>query len=144
MSLKEQTLSKNDSKLEKSKISICDLFQNNASEILQKMEYQVPIYLQGYSDLFTKYLHSFNTLFGTCRMSEKQFFDKFGVNHLIMQETVDYWNFLKNISLIQIDLSSKFIEDYIEFRVSTIDSFDKSVTSLLDYYTKTLAEFNKK
>ena len=98
MSLKEQSLSKNDSKLEKTKISICDLFQNNTSEILQKMEYQVPVYLQGYSDLFTKYLHSFNTLFGTCRMSEKQFFDKLGVDHFVLQEIVDYWNFLKNLS----------------------------------------------
>ncbi|EGG42421.1 Hypothetical protein Nlim_0602 [Candidatus Nitrosarchaeum limnium SFB1] len=144
MSLKEQSLSKNDSKLEKTKISICDLFQNNTSEILQKMEYQVPIYLQGYSDLFTKYLHSFNTLFGTCRMSEKQFFDKLGVDHFVLQEIADYWNFLKNLSLIQIELNSKFVEDYIEFRVSTIDSFDKSLTSILDYYTKTLSEFNKK
>lgn len=144
MSLKEQSLSINDSKLEKTKISICDLFQTTNSEILQKMEYQVPIYLQGYSDLFTKYLHSFNTLFGTCRMSEKQFFDKLGVDHFVLQEIVDYWNFLKNISLIQIELNSKFVEDYIEFRVSTIESFDKSLTSILDYYTKTLSEFNKK
>ncbi|EPA05257.1 hypothetical protein [Candidatus Nitrosarchaeum limnium] len=144
MSLKEQSLSKNDSKLEKTKISICDLFQNNTSEILQKMEYQVPVYLQGYSDLFTKYLHSFNTLFGTCRMSEKQFFDKLGVDHFVLQEIVDYWNFLKNLSLIQIELNSKFVEDYIEFRVSTIESFDKSLTSIFDYYTKTLSEFNKK
>jgi len=144
MSLKEQSLSKNDSKLEKTKISICDLFQNNTSEILQKMEYQIPIYLQGYSDLFTKYLHSFNTLFGTCRMSEKQFFDKLGVDHFVLQEIADYWNFLKNLSLIQIELNSKFVEDYIEFRVSTIESFDKSLTSILDYYTKTLSEFNKK
>ena len=144
MSLKEQSLSKNDSKLEKTKTSICDLFQNNTSEILQKMEYQIPIYLQGYSDLFTKYLHSFNTLFGTCRMSEKQFFDKLGVDHFVLQEIADYWNFLKNLSLIQIELNSKFVEDYIEFRVSTIESFDKSLTSILDYYTKTLSEFNKK
>ena len=67
---KESTSSK------KSQISICDLMKNNTSEILQKMEYQVPTYLQGYTDLFTKYLHSLNTLFGTCYISEKQFFDK--------------------------------------------------------------------
>ena len=86
MSTKEQTALKNDTKIEKtSKISICDLSQNNVSEILQKMEYQVPIYLQGYSDLFAKYLHSFNTVFGTCRISEKQFFDC--KRHLLQQET---------------------------------------------------------
>jgi len=91
MSVKEQSVLKNDSKIEQpTKISICDLSQNNVSEILQKMEYQVPLYLQGYSDLFTKYLHSFNTIFGTCRISEKQFFDKLGINHTLIQEIVDY------------------------------------------------------
>ncbi len=145
MSTKEQTALKNITSNEKPlKISVCDLSQNNASEILQKMEYQVPIYLQGYSDLFTKYLHSFNTVFGTCRISEKQFFDKLGIDHTVMQEIADYWNFVKNLTLIQIELNSKFVEDYIEFRVSTIESIDKSITSMLDYYSKTLSEFNKK
>ena len=135
----------NDTRIGKTtKISICDLTQNNTSEILQKMEYQVPIYLQVYSDLFTKYLHSFNTVFGTCRISEKQFFDKLGIDHTVMEEIAEYWNFIKNLTLIQIELNSKFVEDYIEFRMSTIESFDKSMTSALSYYTKSLSEFDKK
>ena len=135
----------NDTRIGKTtKISICDLTQNNTSEILQKMEYQVPIYLQVYSDLFTKYLHSFNTVFVTCRISEKQFFDKLGIDHTVMEEIAEYWNFIKNLTLIQIELNSKFVEDYIEFRMSTIESFDKSMTSALNYYTKSLSEFNKK
>ena len=135
----------NDTRIGKTtKISICDLTQNNTSEILQKMEYQVPIYLQVYSDLFTKYLHSLNTVFGTCRISEKQFFDKLGIDHTVMEEIAEYWNFIKNLTLIQIELNSKFVEDYIEFRMSTIESFDKSMTSALNYYTKSLSEFNKK
>ena len=112
----------NDTRIGKTtKISICDLTQNNTSEILQKMEYQVPIYLQVYSDLFTKYLHSFNTVFGTCRISEKQFFDKLGIDHTVMEEIAEYWNFIKNLTLIQIELNSKFVEDYIEFKISTIE-----------------------
>ncbi|MGI0056876.1 MAG: hypothetical protein ACREAK_05825 [Nitrosarchaeum sp.] len=135
----------NDTRIGKTtKISICDLTQNNTSEILQKMEYQVPIYLQVYSDLFTKYLHSFNTVFGVCRISEKQFFDKLGIDHTVMEEIAEYWNFIKNLTLIQIELNSKFVEDYIEFKMSTIESFDKSMTSALNYYTKSLSEFNKK
>jgi len=128
----------------KPKISICDLTKNNTSEILQKMEYQVPIYLQGYTDLFTKYLHSFNTAFGTCRISEKEFFNKLGINHQILEETAEYWNFAKNLTLIQIETSSKFIQDYIDFRISTIESIDKFMTSSLEYYSKALSVFNKK
>jgi len=129
---------------EKSKISICDLTKNNTSEILQKMEYQIPVYLQGYTDLFTKYLHSFNTSFGACRISEKQFFDKLGIDHKVMDEIEEYWNFVKNLTLIQIETCSKFVQDYIDFRISTIDSLDKSITSALEYYSKSLSKFNQK
>jgi hypothetical protein len=140
-----QIVTKNEPKIEqKSKISICDLTKNNTSEILQKMEYQIPVYLQGYTDLFTKYLHSFNTAFGTCRISEKQFFDKLGINHQVMEEMVEYWNFAKNLTIIQIETYSKFVQDYIDFRISTIDSLDKSMTSAFEYYSKALSEFNKK
>ena len=128
----------------KSKISICDLTKNNASEILQKMEYQLPIYLQGYTDLFSKYLHSFNTAFATCRISEKQFFDKLGIDHHVMEEIEEYWNFAKNLTMIQIETCSKFVRDYVDFRISTIDSLDKSVTSALEYYSKSLSKFDKK
>jgi len=129
---------------EKSKISICDLTKNNTSEILQKMEYQIPVYLQGYTDLFTKYLHSFNTSFGACRILEKQFFDKLGIDHQVMDEIEEYWNFVKNLTLIQIETCSKFVQDYIDFRISTIDSLDKSITSALEYYSKSLSKFNQK
>jgi len=94
--------------------------------------------------LFTKYLHSYNTAFGICRISEKQFFDKLGINHTVLQETANYWNLVKNLTLIQIETYSKFIQDYVDFRVSTIDSIDKSMTSALDYYSKAISPFIRK
>lgn len=38
-------------------ISICDVMKNNTSEIIQKLESQIPTYAQLSSDLYTKYLH---------------------------------------------------------------------------------------
>lgn len=125
-------------------ISVCDLMKNNTSEILQKMEFQVPKYLQGYSDLYTKYLHSLNTLYGTCYISEKQFFDKMGIDDSVLEPINEYWKLIKNLALVQIETRSKFIEDYVQFRIAAIESFDKSMASALDYYAKALAEFNKK
>lgn len=145
MSTKVQTVTKTKQQNEEiQKISVCDLMKNNASEILQKMEYQIPIYLQGYADLFTKYIHSFNAYFGTCRVSEKQFFDSVGIDHTIMEEFQEYWNFVKNLNIVQIETFSKFIQDYIEFRISTIESVDKFTDSVSDYYSKTLSELTKK
>jgi hypothetical protein len=125
-------------------ISVCDLMKNNSSEILQKMEYQIPKYLQGYSDLYTKYFHSLNTLYGTCYISEKQFFDKMGIDHKVLEPIDEYWKFLKNIALVQIETRSKFVEDYIQFRIAAIETFDKYMESALDYYAKALSEFNNK
>ena len=122
--------------------SICDLMKTNTSEVLQKIELQTPIILQGYTDLFTKYLHSFDLMFGTCRLSEKQFFDKFGMNHSVMEETALYWNLMKNIAVLQIDSYSKFLQDYFDFRVSTMESFDKSIDAIFAYYSQALSKFN--
>ena len=124
--------------------SICDLMKTNTSEVLQKIELQTPIILQGYTDLFTKYLHSFDLMFGTCRLSEKQFFDKFGISHSIMEETALYWNLMKNIAVLQIESYSKFLQDYYDFRVSTMDSFDKSIHAFFEYYSQALTKFNTK
>jgi len=128
--------------IKKSQVSICDLMKNNSSEILQKMEYQIPTYLQGYTDLFTKYLHSLNTLYGTCYISEKQFFDKLGFDHNVLKPIDEYWKFIKNLTLVQIEVSSKFFEDYIQFRISSVELFDKSMESTLEYYAQALSEFN--
>lgn len=143
MSTKELSLVKKETSKE-SKTSICDLVKSNTGEIIQKIEYQVPIYLQGYSDLFTKYLHSYNTTFGACRIAEKQIYDKLGIDHNLVEEAANYLDFIKNLTLVQIEMYSKFVEDYIEFRVSTIESFEKSIRAILDYYSKSLSEFNKK
>ena len=141
MSTKEQS-TKNEEKLDTN--SICDLMKTNNSEILQKIEFQTPIILQGYTDLFTKYLHSFDLIFGTCRISEKQFFDKFGINHSVMEETALYWNLIKNTTILQIESYSKFLQDYFDFRISTMESFDKSINAFLEYYVQALSKFNTK
>ena len=124
--------------------SICDLMKTNTSEILQKIELQTPIILQGYTDLFTKSLHSFDLMFGTCRLSEKQFFDKFGINHSVMEETASYWNLMKNLTVLQIESYSKFLQDYFDFRVSTMESLDKSINAFFEFYSHALSNFDTK
>jgi hypothetical protein len=140
----QQVTLKKKASAQKNSISICDLMKNNTAEILQKMEYQVPTYLQDYSDLFIRYLHSWNTLFGTCYISEKQFFDKLGYDHTALEPLDEYWKFIKNLFLAQIESNSKFVNDYVQFRISAIDLFDRSAASALDYYSKLLSEFNYK
>jgi hypothetical protein len=67
-----------------------------------------------------------------------------GFDHKVLQPIDEYWKFIKNLVLIQIEASSKFVEDYIQFRLATIESFEKSTASALEYYSKLLSEFNYK
>ena len=48
------------------KISICDIMKSGTSQVIQKLESQIPLKLQQYSDLYTAYLHTIDDLYGTC------------------------------------------------------------------------------
>ena len=57
-------------------VSVCDIMKGNTSEIIKKMESQIPTYFQMHSDVYTEFLHTMDDLFGTCFIAEKEFFDK--------------------------------------------------------------------
>ena len=44
--------------------------------MIKETEAKMPIFFQSYSDLYTKYLHLLDDIFGTCYIAEKEFFDK--------------------------------------------------------------------
>jgi len=134
------TLSKNTS--DESEISICDIMKNRTSEIVKKIECQLPLSVQQYSDLYTAYLHSIDDMFGTCYISQKEFFDKLGIS----QETLrNFDKYLESISKSYqdwIDLSSKYGENYVQTRLSMIKSSDQFIHMAMNSYAKMLAKFN--
>jgi len=67
-------------KIDESKISVCDVMKNNTSKSIKKLESQIPTLVQQYSDLYSAYLHSFDDIFGTCYIAEKEFFNKLGID----------------------------------------------------------------
>ena len=69
-----------DSLKENETTSICDVMKDNTSEIIQKLELQIPTFMQLYSDLYTKYLHMLDDLYSSCYLSEKEFLDKLGMD----------------------------------------------------------------
>jgi len=132
---------------EKDTVSICDVMKNNTTEIVQKIESKFPIYAQLYTDLYTKYLHSINDLFSTCYLSEKEFFDKLGMNKPAIQALDAYWKSITNMAMSQIDMSTNFAQMYVQFRLTTIDSYDKVAHMMMDNYARAwnyLNSYNKK
>lgn len=125
-----------------STISICDVMKNNTSEIIQKIESKFPTYAQLYTDLYTKYLHTIDDLYSTCYLSEKEFFDKLGMDKTAIQDFDAYWKSITNMATSQIDMLANFTKMYIQSRLATIDSYDKIAHIMMDSYARAWSQFN--
>ena len=122
-------------------ISICGIMKNNTSDIIQKLELESPILFQNYSELYSKYLHSIQDLFGVCNLAEKQYFDKMQVDQKFLKIFDDNWKFMTKIAESQIGLSADFLKSYVQFRLSIIDSWDQYAHAAMNTYAKILSRF---
>lgn len=61
-------------------LSVCDILKEDTSEVMQKIESKMPSVLQSYSDMYSKYLHTLDDVFGTCYIAEKEYFDKLNMD----------------------------------------------------------------
>ncbi len=117
-------------------ISVCDIMKENTSEVIKKMEYQIPTFVQLYSDLYTEYLHSMEDLFGTCYIAEKQFYDKMGIDQKTLRSLDSYWKAITKTLVSQIEMSTNFQKAYVQTRIAGIKAFDEYMHLLMDYYAK--------
>lgn len=127
----------------KGKISVCDVMKEDTSKIIQKLESQIPLNLQQYSDLYSAYLHTLEDTFGTCYISEKEFFDKLNIDQGILAAYQKYSNILTDTFLDQIELFSKIKEQNIQAQKSNLEIYDKFMHSMMDSYAKFLSQYNK-
>lgn len=125
-------------------ISICDVFKDNTTAVIEKLESQVPVYLQMYSDLYMEYLRSMDNIFGTCYVSQKEFFDKLGIDQNLLRTYNDYWKTIVDAGNVQIDMFMNFQKMYVKTRIETIKYFNQNAQLMLDNYAKMLSQFNKK
>jgi len=125
------------------KVSVCDIMKNNTSKVIKKIESQAPLLTQKYSDLYVTYLHTIDDIFGTCYISEKEFFDKLNLDQGILKEVEKFSTALTALYLDQIEFSSKYLEAYIQIRVSALKTFDNFMHVMMNSYAKTLSQFNK-
>ncbi|CAE6500936.1 hypothetical protein [Candidatus Nitrosotenuis uzonensis] len=129
---------------ETSPISVCDVFKDNTTAVIEKLESQVPIYLQLYSDLYTEYLHSVDKIFGTCYISQKEFFDKIGIDQGVLRAYSDFWSTVIDTYNTQIDMFMTTQKTYVKTRIEAIKYFNQNAQLMMDNYAKMLSQFNKK
>jgi len=124
------------------KISVCDVMKSKTSSVIRKMESQIPSYVQEYSDLYAEYLHTVDDLFGTCYLSEKEFFDKLNIDQKTLKAFDNLSGFWEKIATSQIETSTNFMRAYVQMRISAIKSYDKYVHTMMDSYAKMLSQYN--
>ena len=124
------------------KISVCDVMKSKTSSVIRKMESQIPSYVQEYSDLYAEYLHTIDDLFGTCYLSEKEFFDKLNIDQKTLKAFDNLSGFWEKIATSQIEKSTNFMRANNQMRISTIKSYDKYVHTMMDSYAKMLSQYN--
>jgi hypothetical protein len=123
-------------------VLFCDMMKSNTSTLVKKVESQIPTYAQLYSDVYTEYLHMIDDLFGTCYIAEKEFFEKFDIDPAMMKNFSSYMNSLTHVYSSQIDLSTNFLRNYSEMRITMIKSYDSYMHTMMDVYAKTLSQIN--
>ncbi len=127
---------------EQDKISVCDVMKSKTSSVIRKMESQIPSYVQEYADLYAEYLHTIDDLFGTCYISEKEFFDKLNIDQKTLKEFDNLWSFWEKIATSQIEVSTNIMRANVQMRVSAIKSYNKYAHTMLDFYSMMLSQYN--
>ncbi len=125
------------------KISVCDIMKTNTSKVIQKFESKIPSQFQQYSDLYTAYLHTIDDVFGTCYISEKEFFDKLNIDQGVLRSIQDFSKAVTETYLDQIDLYAKYRQEFIQMQTSSLKMYDNFMHAMMDSYAKTLSQFNK-
>lgn len=113
------------------------------SEVFGKMESQIPLLFQNYSNLYTRYLHMLDYVFETCYVAEKEFFDRLNIDQGILKQVKENSESIKNTYMQNIEMSSKLFDQYVKMRICVIKSFDNYVHVMMDLYAKTLSQSNK-
>jgi len=138
---KEDVNSKYD--LQEAKLSICDIMKEDTSEVIKKMESKMPSMFQRYSDMYTKYLHTLDDIFGTCYIAEKEFFDKLNIDQGILRQVKQNSESMRKNYIENIDMTVKFFDEYVKMRMEAIQLFDNYAHVMMESYAKMLSQYNK-
>jgi len=114
--------------------------KDDTSEVIRKIESQIPSLFQNYSNLYTKYLHMFDDMFGTCYITEKKFFDRLNIDQGILRQLKANSESVKNTYMQNIEMSSKLFDEYVKMRVDAIKSYDNYVHVMMNSYANFLSQ----
>ena len=124
-------------------LSFCDIMKDDTSEVIKKLESNMPSMFQNYSDMYAKYLHALDDIFGTCYIAEKEFLDKLNIDQDILKQIKQNSNLIKKNYIENIEITTRIVDMQIKVGMKSIELFDNYSHIMMESYAKILANFNK-
>ena len=121
--------------------SVSQILKNNTHEITKKLESQLPLKMQQFSELYTAYLHSMNNTFDSCITCEKELFEQLGVNKEIVKAFGEYTKAYTDTMLQQMDQYAQFKKYSTDVQLSAVKSWDDLMASMMKYNLKIFDQF---
>ena len=121
--------------------SVAQILKNNTHEITKKLESQLPLKVQQFSELYSAYLHSINNTFDSCITCEKELFEKLGMDKGIIKVFGEYTKTCTDTMLQQMDQYAQFRKYATDTQLSVVKSWDDFMTSMIGYNIKIFNQF---
>jgi len=121
--------------------SVSQILKNNTHEITKKLESQLPLKVQQFSELYSAYLHSINNTFDSCITCEKELFEKLGMDKGIIKVFGEYTKTCTDTMLQQMDQYAQFRKYATDTQLSVVKSWDDFMTSMIGYNIKIFNQF---
>lgn len=115
-------------------VSICDLLKENTTNLIKKIESQIPVYGQLYSDMYKEGLHVIDDAFGACYISEREFFDRLGLDQRTLRQWDTYSKSVVDFYSRQIDASTDLLKAWASYRISVMEMYEKYIHLWMDSY----------
>ena len=121
--------------------SVAQILKNNTHEVTKKLESQLPLKVQQFSELYSAYLHSMNNTFDSCITCEKELFDKLGVDKGVVKAFGEYTKAHTDNLLLQMDYYAQYRKYASDTQLSAMKSWDNFATTMMDYNFKVFDQF---
>ena len=142
---KKETIKKNQIENKKSEEtesdSISQILKNNTHKFTKKLESQLPLKMQQFSELYTAYLHSVNNTFDSCTTCEKELFEKLGMDKGLIKAFGKYTKAGTDSMLQQMDYYAQFRKYSTGAQLSAMKSWNNFMTSMIRYNLKIFDQF---
>ena len=118
--------------------SICNMYKDNMSKVINRIEMHLPVHLQMYSDMYKEYLHTLDDVYGTCIMAENAFERMLPLQDLL-EQVRPYADGMTDMWIKHVDDFDNYLKWYTRMRITYMKLYDESVHALINPYAGMLA-----